>query len=380
MCNNKIMKKIGIFGGTFDPVHNEHVNIATHAVEELGLDLLFIMPTFLPPHKSETPLDPKHRINMLELAFKDYDKIKVSNYEIEKQGKSYTYLTVEHFKNLYPDSELYFIVGGDMLTDFKTWKNPDRILKASNLAVFSRENFLCDYKLEEEYFKKTFSKTFIKLNYLGKDFSATKVRVYFSLGLDVSNDIPKSVLEYIEKNKLYDGGIACDFVKNVLTKKRLIHTANVAVTALKKAKELGLDKEKVFISCVLHDCAKYLDPKDFKGFKLDKDMPKPVVHAFLGAFVVENVLKIKDKEIIDAIRYHTTGKANMSNLARLIFLADMVEIGRDYDGVEYLRDLYEKDFDLCFKEALKEEVIHLKNKGEEIYFETLNALEYYTKN
>ena len=109
-------------------------------------------------------------------------------------------------------------------------------------------------------------------------------------------------------------------------------------------------------------------------------MPKPVVHAFLGAFVVENVLKIKDKEIIDAIRYHTTGKANMSNLARLIFLADMVEIGRDYDGVEYLRDLYEKDFDLCFKEALKEEVIHLKNKGEEIYFETLNALEYYTKN
>ena len=143
--------------------------------------------------------------------------------------------------------------------------------------------------------------------------------------------------------------------------------------------DLSLDVEKVFIASVLHDCAKYLNPADFKGFKVEENMPKAVVHAFLGAFVVEKVLKIKDEEIINAVKYHTTGRANMSSLEKLIFLADMVEEGRAYEGVELLRSLYEKDFELCFRTALKEEVVHLKNKGSEIYFETLNALKFYTE-
>ena len=373
------MKKIGILGGTFDPVHSEHIRLAKEAVIELGLNELIVMPTYLPPHKSDKPTDGAHRLNMLKLAFSDTPLITVSDYELNKQGKSYTYLTVEHFREVYPNDKIYFIVGGDMLTDFKTWKNPDRILNAVDLAVFGRENYFTDFDGEEKYFLEHFGKSFVRLNYVGKSFSATKIRVYSALGLDISNETSESVIMYINENHLYDGGLACDFIKSVLPEKRLIHTANVAVTALSKAKELSLDKEKIFISAVLHDCAKYLNPSDFKDFNLDKDMPKPVVHAFLGAFVIENVLKIKDEEIIDAVRYHTTGKANMTTLGKLIFLADMVEEGRDYDGVEILRDLYEKDFELCFKTALKEELIHLKNKGQPIYYETMNAVNFYCK-
>lgn len=373
------MKRIGIFGGTFDPVHNEHINLAKSAVKELNLDTLFVMPTFQPPHKTDKPLDGAHRINMLNLAFSDDKNIEVSDYEIVKEGKSYTYQTVEYFRSQYPDDIIYFIVGGDMLTDFKTWKYPERILSSAELAVFSRENYFTDYKAEEEYFIKNFNKSFVKLDYKGKNFSATKVRVYTALNLDATSEVPKPVHDYIIKNDLYGGELCTDFIKNVLTPKRLLHTANVAITALSKVKELGLNKEKVFVSAILHDCAKYLSPADFKGFKVEDNMPQSVVHAFLGAFVAENVLKIKDSEIIDAIRYHTTGKPDMTTLEKLIFLADMVEEGRNYEGVEILRDLYEKDFEKCFRVALEEEIIHLKNKGGDIYYLTEEAYKYYCK-
>ena len=149
--------------------------------------------------------------------------------------------------------------------------------------------------------------------------------------------------------------------------------------ALSKVKELGLDEYKVLTACLLHDVAKYLNPKDFSEFTLPEGVPKPVVHAFLGAYFVEKVLNIKDVEIIDAIRYHTSGKANMSELGKLVFVADMVERGRDYQGVEKLRELFKKDFERCFIECLKEELQHLINKKSVIYEETINAYEYYVK-
>ena len=155
------MNKIGILGGTFDPVHVEHIRLAKEAVIELGLNELIVMPTYLPPHKSDKPTDGAHRLNMLKLAFSDTPFITVSDYELNKQGKSYTYLTVEHFREVYPNDKIYFIVGGDMLTDFKTWKNPDRILKAVDLAVFGRENYFTDFDGEEKYFLEHFLVVFL---------------------------------------------------------------------------------------------------------------------------------------------------------------------------------------------------------------------------
>lgn len=383
MCNNISMEKIGIFGGTFNPVHSEHIAIAKSAIEELGLDKLIIMPTFISPHKQQDlALSPEHRLNMLKLAFKGEDKIEISDYEIEKKGTSYTYLTVEHFYNLQP-CELFFIVGGDMLTNFKTWKYPERILAVCNLAVFSRDGVFTDFSLEKQYFKEHFGKEFIRLSFTGKDFSSTKIRVLSAFSLKVNHLTAPSVAEYIEKNNLYKFekySKYIEFVKKALPQKRLLHTANVVICALSKAKELNLKEDKVFISATLHDVAKYLDYRSVDGFTLLDNVPEPVIHSFLGAFVAEKELGITDPEILDAIRYHTSGKANMSLLGKLIFVADMVEEGRDYQGVSYLRELYQKDdFEFCFKECLREEFLHLKNKGTPIYVETLNAYNYYIK-
>lgn len=373
------MLKIAVLGGTFNPVHNEHVALAESAVSELGLDKLYIMPTFIPPHKNIVPAPSEDRLNMLNAVFSDKKKIEVSDYEIKKQGKSYTYLTVEHFRRLYPDAEIYFIVGGDMLSDFKTWKNPDRILSACDLAVFGREDCPVDYDGETEYFQRVFGKSYIKLSYVGRVNSSTEIRVYSAFGLDITGMTDIKVADYIKEHGLYKGDRYVEFVKKVLPEKRLVHTANVVVAAAEKAKELGLDEKKVMTACVLHDCAKYMDIDSFEGFRIPDDVPPPVVHAFLGAYVAERVLGVDDAEIIDAIRYHTSGKAKMTTLGKLVFVADMIEKGRTYQGVEQLRRAYKGDFEECFKKCLNEEVLHLLNKKSTIYVETLNAYEYYIK-
>ncbi len=372
------MEKIGILGGTFNPIHVEHIRLAKCAIEELGLDKLIVMPTFIAPHKLSAPAPAQDRIKMLKLAFEGIDKVEVSDFEIQKGGKSYTYLTVEHFQKL--SVQVYFIVGGDMLVDFKNWRFPERILKSCKLAVFSRDEFYADFKREQAYFKENFNTDFIKLNYVGKNVSSTKIRVYSAFSLSLNGLVPEKVENYIKDTGLYGGDLYVDFVKTRLPEKRVRHTANVVITALKKAKELGLDEKKVMIAATLHDCAKYFDHTKIDGFTIDKDVPSPVIHQFLGAFVAENILGITDQEVLDAIRYHTSGKANMSLLGKLIFVADMVEEDRNYEGVDYLRGLYEKDdFEFCFRECLREEMLHLQNKGQKIYAETISAYDYYIK-
>ena len=371
------MKKIAIFGGTFNPVHLEHKMLCKSAIEELSLDKLIVVPTNIPPHKAGELASGEDRLNMLKLCFLDDEKVEVSDFELKNGGTSYTYITIEHFKNLYPDAELYFLMGGDMLKDFKTWKYPERILEKAKIAVFTRLDFTFNERDEREYFSKTFSSSFTLLSYSGKNLSSTRIRLYSALSLPLDGLVDNRAQEYIKEKNLYQGGRYFEFVKKTLPEKRLIHTAEVTVTALKKVKELNLDKNKVITACILHDAAKYIDHTTVKGFKLPDGVPNPVVHAFLGAYIAKNHLKIDDEEIIDAIRYHTSGKPEMSVLGKLLFTADMIEKNRIYDGVERLREIYEEDFDRCFIECLKEEMVHLLNKKSYIYEKTLLAYDYY---
>ncbi len=380
MCDNENMKRIGIFGGSFNPVHLEHKVIAEQAIKELKLDKLYVVPCLIAPHKIGVRyVDGAHRKVMLEIAFEGVDKVEISDFELNNKGTSYTYITVSHFKAMHENDELFFICGGDMLENFKTWRYPEKILGCCTLAAFDRLGFSVDYQKESKYFLEVFNKQFLKLTYQGKEFSSTRARIYLSLYLNEDGMLDEKVFDYIKKNNLYSGDAIMDFLKDNLTEKRRVHTAEVTLTALSKCKELGLCEEKVKTASLLHDCAKYLDYRNFEKFSLPIDVPKPVVHAFLGAFVAENVLGVKDEEILDAIKYHTSGKANMSLLGKLIFVADMIERGRDYQGVERLRELYNGDFEKCFRECLKEEMVHLINKKEPIYIETINAYEYYVK-
>lgn len=377
-----MINKMGIFGGSFEPFHNEHLKLANAAMEELGLDKLLVMPTCIPPHKKHHKIMPdEFRKEIINISLKG-EKPELSLYEMEKGGASYTYQTIEEFEG--QASVLYFIIGADMLVDFKTWKFPERILNACKLAVFNREGFYFDEQAERRYFKENFGKDFLMMNYVGKNLSATKIRVYSALGLDITPYVKEEVAEYIAENKPFYSEFSkyISYVKRAERPKRIEHTANVIVCALKKSRELKIPEDKIFLAALLHDCAKYLDKADFKGYRSPDGVKGEVEHAFLGAYVCKNILGIEDDEVIDAICYHTSGKANMTSLGKLIFTADMIEESRTYVGVERLRELYDLDFDKCFVECVKEEWEHLLATVDrkDIYSATEKCYRYYVLN
>ena len=382
--------RIGIFGGSFDPVHTEHIAMAKSAVSSLGLDILFIMPAHTPPHKQGKTLSGnEHRLTLCRLAFAEVPNARVCDYEIKKGGTSYTYLTCEYFKKEYPHAELFWLVGTDMLRDFPTWKYPEKILEAVTLAVCARAEKTGWIEKERNSFYERFGKEFVTIDYEGADVSSTKIRVLAGAGMDITPFVGEKCAEYIRREGLY----LIPFAKEALSlekESRREHSLRVAETAAVRAKDLGVDERKAITAALFHDCAKNLDKDSpyLDGFIAPDtwgDIPPAVYHQFAGAFVAERAFGVTDTDILNAVRYHTSAREDMSALEKLIFLADMVEPARDYAGVEELRALFfEKNkgangLDQCLKKALTETVLHLERKGGKIFPLTLRACQYYNE-
>ncbi len=374
--------KIGIYGGSFDPPHIEHINIAKNAIKELSLDKLIVVPARLPPHKPNSILlDGSRRKEMLEIAFSAEildGKAEVSDYELSSQEKSYTYLTIERFKSVYKDAELFFLVGTDMLLDFPTWKNPLSILENAKLFVTPREGE--DLEKAKAFFNQSFvgfNDSLVFARYLGKKISSTDVRHRLLLGLSVEGKICPDIIKYIDDFKLYQGDQKAAFVRKSLPISRLTHTLGVMNLAKAYAKRLKIDENKAVLAAMLHDVAKYLDPKNYEGFTMPQGVPKSVVHQFLGAYIAETVLGVKDDDVINAIKYHTTGRKNMSTLEKIVFTADLLEEGRTYDEAPLLRKAVDDDFFEGFKLCLIRLQRFLSSTGDEEYYLTKECYDYY---
>ncbi len=373
--------RIAIFGGSFDPVHNEHKRLAQAAIESLGLDKLLIMPAYAPPHKKGKTLSPdEDRLEMCRLAFSDIDKVEICDYEIGKQGTSYTYLTCRAFKEKYPRAELLWLVGTDMLRDFPTWKNPEEILSYATLAACGRNEKEGWAEEEQAEFYRVFKKNFLYFPYNGKDISSTEIRVLAGAGMRLTQFVPPLVEEYIEKNRLY----AIEGASEALAMEkpsRREHSLRVAKLAAAGAVKYRVPEKKAIAAALFHDCAKNLtaDSPYLAGFVPPTEwgeIPPPVYHQFAGAFVAERFFGVTDEDILNAIRYHTSARANMSDLEKLVFLADMLEEERAYEGVDELRALFWKDLDECLETALYETLRYLKRKGGEVYALTQRAYDF----
>ena len=371
--------KIAIFGGSFDPVHAEHVNMVKAAQAALGTDKVIVIPAFTPPHKQDRALAaPQDRLNMAKLAFAGVKNCEVSAYELNAGGTSYTYLTLGYFKEKYPDARLYFLVGADMLKDFYTWKQPETILSLAELVACNREGEKVNFSAEQMRFFAKFRKKFLSIEYTGRDISSTKARVLAAFGEDLKPYLPFDVIDYIEANELY----RIRGVKEALAylkPSRRKHTLGVALTAAKYAAKYKLPERKVILAAALHDVAKNMPQTapELAGFALQEEVPAPVLHQYAGAYVAEHSLGIDDEDVLNAVRYHTSGRPNMSDLEKLIFLSDMLEPGRDFKGIEKLRRALENDLNECMYLSLKHELKYLKRGGGTIYPLTFKAYEYY---
>ena len=384
MALGKKMEKIAIFGGSFDPVHTEHVRLVEAAIEGLGLDKLLIMPAFAPPHKPGKELAPDtHRLEMCRLAFSHLDKVEISDYEIAQRGTSYTYLTCRYFRKTYPNAEIFWLVGTDMLRDFPTWKNPQDILENVTLGVCARDEKAGWEQAEQAEFEKRFDKKFAVIHYNGAPVSSTEIRLSVAADLPLDGIVPQKVAEHILTNGLYE----IPFARKALSlekTERAAHSVRVARLALARAKELHLSERAVLTAALLHDCAKNLPANSpyLEGFIPPTEwgeIPAQVSHQYQGAYVAEKHFGVTDKDVLNAIRYHTSGRPNMSETEKLIFLADMLEEARNYVGVDELRALFwgKDGLDKCLAEALYQTLLFLESKGGEIYPLTRAAYEFY---
>ena len=371
--------KIAIFGGSFDPVHAEHVNLVRAAAEKLGTDKIIVVPAFVPPHKQGRNMAPaQDRLNMAKLAFAGIRGCEVSAYELNAGGTSYTCRTIEYFRGKYPDAQFYLLVGADMLKDFYSWREPEQILGQCELVACRREGEELNVRAEQIRFFAKFRKRFQLLEYWGRNVSSTKARVLCAFGEDLRPYLPDEVIEYIEANELY----RVEGVKSALKylkPARLKHTLRVALTAAPLAPKYKLAERDVIRAAALHDVAKNMDlsAPELAGFVPPEGVPEPVMHQFSGAYAAEHFFGVKEEEVLDAIRYHTSGKPNMSDLGKLLFLSDMLEPGRDFKGIEKLRKLFYLDLNECMCASLKRQISYLKKQKGEIYPLTAAAYKYY---
>lgn len=361
--------KTAIFGGTFNPVHKEHVNIVLSAQRELGLDKVIVVPSAVTPQKSgRIVISGEHRLNMCRLAFDGIDDVEVSDYELKQGGVSYSYLTCEEFAKRHKGDKLYFIVGADMFENFSSWKYPERILAKVTLAVCSREKPL----------DKTAPFDFVKFSYVGAKVSSTRIRTLCALDESVEEYVPVKVWEYIKNNGLY----RLEFInklKSLLPPERWAHTVRVALMAAENCPRFNIPEDKAVTAAALHDCAKYLGRgcPELENFAFPEDVPNPVMHQYTGAYVAEHTFGIRDEDVLNAIRHHTSGRADMSPLEKLILLCDMLEEGRNFQGIEKLREGFSHSLDEGLKLALELQLKYLESTGAKIYSQTNCAYQFY---
>ena len=391
------MVKIGIYGGTFNPVHTGHIHAAKQAVETLGLDKLLLIPDRIAPHKElpEGSPTPEQRLEMLRLAVRGEPKIEVSDIELKREGKSYSYLTVEALHDQYPQAELYLLMGTDMFLSFSTWKNPERITALATLAVMYRGEKGERAKIEARRAEMEAAGARVLL--VKNDaipISSTQLRRLLAFRC-ADSFLPGGVGDYIREKGLYDS--AADWkslpmerlepiVISLLNPNRVAHVLGCRDTAVELAKRWGADVTDAARAGILHDITKALDGplqltlceaygKILNAFS--RKYPK-TLHALTGSLVAERIFG-ENEAVVSAICSHTTGKANMNLLEKIIYVADYMEPCRNFPGVERLRELAFSDIDAALKLGLEMTLVHLANLGDEVSPESREALEYLNK-
>lgn len=198
-------RKIGIFGGSFDPIHQGHLNIAKSAYDEFGLDEVWFIPAGHSPNKDESGMtSAEMRADMVSLAIAPYSYFKLSRMEIEAKETSYTYLTLTRLKEQYPDNELFFIMGADSLDYFEQWRHPEIICEKATILTAVRDDMdIAVIEAKIAALKELFPAEIYPIRGGRTEVSSTKLRQRIQNGQMDKEMIPKAVAAYIRENGIY---------------------------------------------------------------------------------------------------------------------------------------------------------------------------------
>ena len=386
------MERIGIYGGTFNPPHLGHIQAAKAAVQALDLTRLLLIPDNIAPHKELPPGSPapEQRLEMLRLATQDAPELEVSDLELRREGVSYTFETVLALSEQYPEAQLFLLMGTDMFVSFDTWKNTDIILSHAALGVLCRGDKGEQEAIAEKAAQLTNQGARVELvNNPVLAISSTQLRRL--IAFDCAEPfLPKPVAEYIRQHGLYDSGANWKslpmeqlepIVVRLLNPNRVRHVLGCRDTAVELARRWGADETDAARAGMLHDITKALDgPLQLTvcqeyGKILDafsRKYPK-TLHALTGSLVAERIFG-ENPQVVEAIRNHTTGRAEMGLLETIIYVADYMEPNRDFPGVEKLRELAFSDIYAALKLGLSMTLDHLARQGSEVSPETQQTI------
>ncbi|HPG92864.1 MAG TPA: bis(5'-nucleosyl)-tetraphosphatase (symmetrical) YqeK, partial [Clostridia bacterium] len=265
-------------------------------------------------------------------------------------------------------------IGGDSLRDFETWKYPEKILTTATLAVCQRKGN--DFDIDKKEIENKYNATIREVKIKQSEISSTKIRVDYQFGIDCTDRVPQAVDSYIKKHGLYSNySEQVAKLKLMLKPSRFKHTYYVILAALKLPSKC--ERDKIFLSCLLHDCAKNMSAADYSkyGFTPEENMPEGILHAPLGALVAEKKFGIKDNDILDAIRYHTTARPNMTELDMVVYTADKIEESRAYPVSHLYGKTLEETFLNCLLEAT--DYVSKRLSMKEYYSLTKQAIDFY---
>ena len=403
IANFKNCKSIAIMGGTFDPIHYGHLVTAEAVRHRFQVDKVVFIPTGKPAHKTDKAVTHnEHRYLMAVLATMRNENFEVSRIEIDRPGVTYTIDTIEQLKKLCrPDVRLYFITGADAIHRIMSWKESERLLSLCDFVAVTRPGYQKNQMFEE--IGEIQDKYASRIHYMevpALAISSSDIRSRAQRGMPIQYLLPQEVVDYIHKFGLYQDErkeevkfvlsveVMQEKLQSALSVKRYIHTMGVAEEAVRLAEIYGTyaDRQKARVAGLLHDCAKDY-PKELrqrfcKEYKIPVDdimeRQPDLIHPFLGAEVAKREYQIKDEDILNAIRYHTTGRANMSLLEKVVFIADYIEPNREkFEGLEEARRLAYLDLDMAMKFILEETIAFVKERGRLLHPLSLEALEYY---
>ena len=384
--------RIALYGGSFNPPHRGHGAAAETAARSLAPDRFLIVPAGVPPHKALAPDSPsgEERMALCRLAFSEIPGAEISDIELRREGKSYTCDTVRALRGTYPEAELCLVIGTDMLLSFEEWQDFRYLLEECTLAVLARaEEDRAALRQKAEQLRSDCGARIVLMAHEPVEASSARIRALLPLrrGREL---LGERVYAEIIRRRYYGAQPELDWLrekaKDYLDERRVAHVAGCESEAVRLARRWGEDRDLAAEAAILHDVTKRLSRdqqlQTCEKYGIINDNSEMnnhrLLHAKTGAALARDRFGVGEA-VYEAIRWHTTGKPDMTQFEKILYLADYIEPTRDFDGVEELRALAYEDLDRAMALALGMTIAEVRRAGREVYVDTLNAYEWYNK-
>lgn len=383
--------ELAIYGGSFNPPHLGHREALVSAMKELKPDRMMVIPDHEPPHKEMAPGSPstEQRLRLCRLNFSDLEGVEVSDMEVRRSGKSYTYDTVRELEETLPEgSVLTLLLGTDMFLSFEEWYHFDYLLHHCVLAVLAREEDDRDLLMQTaERFIEAYGARVRLLPHEPLPMHSAEIREMLPKRSGTDLLYPPVYAEII-RQRFYGAQPELSWLREqaygMLDEKRIAHVAGCESEAVRLSQCWGEDPEVCAEAGILHDITKRLSYEEQLklcekyGMMCDiAELERPkLLHARTGAALARDRFGVTDA-VYEAIRWHTTGKPDMNLLEKIVYLADYIEPTRDFPGIDELRRLAYEDLDAAVLLGLQMTVREIRECGQEPYIDTLEACTWY---